>query len=585
MAWAAMGGCSAKEEPDECPGLQPPGSCVVRKGTLDNFDTRARYSFRPVFEEWDVHTGMVIGEGASGTVFKASNKVTGQMGALKILRKKKLLGNALENLRAEVNNYLCVDHPHIARLLHVYECADSVSLIMECCDGKELFDALKEVKRFSEYEAQTICYQALLAIAYLHKHNFVHCDITLQNFIYAHDGCLKLIDFGLSKKWDCRRMLTQAHGTLSYTAPEVFAGHYNNTCDLWSFGVVTFLLLSGRPPFPMSDRQKAIEHITKCKYTMRPEDWKGVSNEAMDFVAKLLVLDPNGRMSADECFRHPWIQALDKQSFRGSPRGMRECTEEERTAVINSLNHYTHETHIKRAALAMIANHLDSSVLDDIHAIFLMLDTDKSGTITHDNFNDFIHGELTEAQTERLFKCIDVSHHGEISYSDFVAALLETRVVLDEQKVRDAFKHFNVSGTGRITRSDLKALIGPTDFDSVSVDTLIKECNCDPRRGIGLKQFEDHLFTEHAVRTPPRVASPATRLLNAVGMPKTPEVVTLSPRYRRPRSNSSSVSALSEDTIQYVKTQNAKYSNRNVAMSNPDVQNGLDLHDKFTIDI
>jgi len=136
---------------------------VVKAETLNNFDTMSRYSLRPIEQDFVVESGAVLGTGLNGAVTKATNRFTGQVCALKVLHKKGLSQKERCDLKSEVNNYLMIDHPHIARLLHVYEDDLRVCLVMELRSGRELFDRLREKKRFSEEEARRVTYQMMLA--------------------------------------------------------------------------------------------------------------------------------------------------------------------------------------------------------------------------------------------------------------------------------------------------------------------------------------------------------------------------------------------------------------------------------------
>merc|ERR1719215_476798 len=149
-----------------------------------------------------------------------------------------LTKDKLEQLKAEVENYLSMDHPHIIRLYDVYESRQELFLVMECAEGGELFARLVEKKRFSEAEASDALRQMLLALNYIHSHGIVHRDVKLENFIYDRHGHLKLIDFGFSKMWaaSANENMGDSLGTLAYAAPEVLQENYTSQCDMWSLG-------------------------------------------------------------------------------------------------------------------------------------------------------------------------------------------------------------------------------------------------------------------------------------------------------------------------------------------------------------
>jgi len=505
---------------------------IVEAETLENFDARSRYSHRPV--EQDVIVGhddaAVLGEGCNGVVTRVVNRFTGQPCALKVLDKTTLCRRKLDNLRAEVNNYLKIDHPHIARLLHVYEDNERVCLVMELCAGKELFDRVALKKQFTEHEARKAAFQMLLAVAYLHKHNIVHCDLKLDNFLYDRDtegGILKLIDFGFSKVWNHRVAMRTQQGTESYTAPEVFHGCYTDKCDMWSLGVVIFILLGGYSPFPMdSSCQK---YIMQGKYKFKEDRWKNVSPGALDFVRKLLVVDPELRMSADECLSHDWMKDLHeattltelsadaiRSAIRKSSKGSHVSVDVSSQEIIVDMQQYSQCSHLKRAALAMMAHHLSSVEMEEMRNAFLALDADHTGAITRGNFHRALDGlsALDADELDRLFDCANFGHDNEIHYSEFVAAMMQSRIDLTQELVYECFELFDVSRTGVITTSDLKSVFGGTCFEDAHVDTLISECGgCTPSTGITFERFYRHMLDadKHDLATTIKVVESETK--------------------------------------------------------------------------
>lgn len=178
-------------------------------------------------------------------------------------------------LDRQVNIYLKLDHPYITRLLEVYENEHSLYLVMEYCGGGELYHRLAAKKTFTESVAAETTSQMLLSIGYLHNNNVVHRDLKLENWLYEHEGedsKLKLIDFGFSKVFDKHTKMHQSCGSVAYVAPEVLRRSYSGgNCDMWSLGVIVFMLLSGYPPFYGRTEEKMILLIEQGRYHMRNE--------------------------------------------------------------------------------------------------------------------------------------------------------------------------------------------------------------------------------------------------------------------------------------------------------------------------
>jgi len=212
------------------------------------------------------------------------------------------------------------NHRSIIRLSDVYEDAGYVHLVTDLCEGGELFDKIVEkadcdngAPCFTEAEAARIIRQILEAVSYLHKKGVAHRDIKPENILFEtqEDGSpVKIIDFGLSRKHSSRmgeKPMSTVVGTPYYIAPEVLRKRYDKSCDLWSVGVIAYILLCGYPPFNGADNDQTHKSVLRGRYYFPAEDWNDISREAMDFIFGMLQLDPTRRMSAEQAMNHPWI--------------------------------------------------------------------------------------------------------------------------------------------------------------------------------------------------------------------------------------------------------------------------------------
>lgn len=184
---------------------------------------------------------------------------------------------------------------------------------MEYCTGGELFDRIVSAQRFTEKHAADIMNQMLSAVKHLHEHNIVHRDLKPENFLMndtGEDAEIKLIDFGLSKRFSQKDELEKMHtvvGTPYYVAPEVLKGNYDKQCDVWSLGVILFVFLCGYPPFEGDNNKEIFKNVLKTPLTFDPIDWDRVSDAAKDLLTKMLEKDPTKRISAQQCLEHPWF--------------------------------------------------------------------------------------------------------------------------------------------------------------------------------------------------------------------------------------------------------------------------------------
>lgn len=453
---------------------------------------------RRIEDDYEVQN-TVLGSGYNGVVRMATRKgATGNAKfAVKAFKLSKVVGAKRGQLEAEVEIFLAMDHPHVTTLFDVYESEDTLNLVMECMDGGELFDRLTEVKRFSERDAADSVWQMLLALNYLHSHGIVHRDLKLENFLYDCKGSnhLKLIDFGFSKMWDPNIKMHASCGTLSYIAPEVLRKCYTSQCDLWSLGVITFILLSGYMPF---SGEKALQtrNISEGHYFMKPERWKGISEDAKDITRSLLQVSPEARLTAQGALDHPWMAKRHKIMGKASVD----------IGVANALRQFGHASRFRRCCMEMMAWSLSNDERNKVREQFLAMDTDNSGTITMGELRTVLQNQLGVGENELLtiFSALDSHHDEEIHYSDFLAAMVSTRIELHDDLLWTTFQKFDTDHSGYITASDLREILGDS-FEGAQVDELLAEADVIGDHRISYAEFVASL-TGKSPRAPKTLA-------------------------------------------------------------------------------
>jgi len=231
--------------------------------------------------------------------------------AVKCIDKKGATGDAdAKRLQTEVEILKRVKHPNIVGLKDMFETSEKLYLVMELVTGGELFDKIVEKGQYTEKDASVIVAKMLAAVEYLHKNGIAHRDLKPENLLLkeGEDTGVMLSDFGLSKIVGEESMMETACGTPYYVAPEVLnASGYDEQVDLWSVGVITYLLLCGFPPFYGESLPEVFEQIMKAEYDFPDPYWKEVSQEAKNFIGTLLVVDAKKRASASSALQHPWI--------------------------------------------------------------------------------------------------------------------------------------------------------------------------------------------------------------------------------------------------------------------------------------
>ena len=259
-----------------------------------------------------------LGSGKFGLVKLGINKKTGQKVAIKIMKKSTMDSSDLELVRTEIEILKICQHPNIIRLYNVFENADYLYIIMEYCYGGDLFSYLENRHfRLTEKRASTIIHQMATAVYYMHSFGVVHRDLKPENVLMTstdEDSDIRILDFGLSKILGPYEKCDEPYGTLTYCAPEIIVDEpYSKPVDLWSLGVMTYLMVSGKLPFNAEDENEIARQVVydEPNYTRNPI-WKTISPECLDFIKKLLDKDQNKRMTIKGVLEHKWIKMYDE---------------------------------------------------------------------------------------------------------------------------------------------------------------------------------------------------------------------------------------------------------------------------------
>jgi Ca2+-binding EF-hand superfamily protein len=335
-------------------------------------------------------------------------------------------------------------------------------------EGGELFDRITAKKKFLENDAAEAVFQMLLALNYIHSHGIVHRDIKLENFLYDYKDSdhLKLIDFGFSKVWDPNVKMRVSCGTLSYVAPEVLKQSYTSKCDLWSLGVITFILLAGYMPFSGSEKSQT-QNIQGGLYSWKPERWSKVSPEAIEFVKSLLKVSVDQRLSAQQALEHQWI-AKRKQKKSAAIDD----------SVVDALRNFGKASKFRRCCLEMMAWSLSNEERAKVRQYFIQMDKNHQGTITLAELKEVLTEKfhIADEESNAIFAAMDTNNDEEIHYSDFLAAMVSTRIALHDDLLLRAFKRFDVDNSGYITADNLREVLGDS-FEGEEIEKLIKEAD------------------------------------------------------------------------------------------------------------
>lgn len=429
-------------------------------------------------EEFDVDVSevyetsdTVLGTGISGTVRVVVHRKTGQKFALKTIHLKQIKdAKKLEQLQSEVAIMAELDHPNIIRLYECYQSPDHIYMVMQLCTGGELLDRLNSLEghHYTEERAASLIKTMCGAVEYLHNHNIVHRDLKLENFLFeseAEDSPLKLIDFGLSRHYVSGEEMHLPVGTPFYVAPEVLRGAYTDRCDMWSIGVMAYMLVSGTPPFAAPTQGEILARVRSGQYSFPERTFGMVSEHAKDFIRKLLVKNPAKRMTAKEALAHPWLHDFDRKS------------KPVKLAVVKRLTSFAKLSAFKKIAHEVIAFSLPPDQIGDLRDEFSKFDPDQTGEVSLDTMRSVLEASqnLSSDACERIFESLDMDHTETISWIEFLAATMK-RSLLDQSHLKAAFSRMDRDHDGYIDATDLKSLVG-IDMEEGEIDEMFNRMN------------------------------------------------------------------------------------------------------------
>jgi len=432
-----------------------------------------------------------LGEGSYGSVCKAKNKNTGLRRAVKTISKAQMKN--VERFKQEIAIMKMMDHPNIIKLYESFQDHRNIYLVMELCAGGELFDRIIDAGHFTEVQAAILMQQIVRAIYYMHENQVCHRDLKPENFLFmTKDGIeknlLKIIDFGLSCKFEPGQHLTTKAGTPYYVAPQVLAGKYDQLSDLWSVGVIMYVMLCGYPPFFGETDAEVLSKVRLGNFSFNAADWKNVSEDAKHLIRMLLKMNPKDRYTAEQALNHDWIK-------NKAPKAQNVSLQ---SNFVDNLRGFRSQNKLKKAALHIIAGQLNEDQIKSLREVFMQLDGNGDGLLTAAEMKD----GLTKAglkeippDLQQILEDVDSDGSGVIDYTEFLAATLDKRAYLQEDVCWSAFRLFDKNGDGKISPEELRSVLeneevqGVAGKDSKAMEQLMAELDGNGDGGIDFDEF------------------------------------------------------------------------------------------------
>ncbi|CAL9187735.1 unnamed protein product [Musa hybrid cultivar] len=441
-------------------------------------DVRATYSF-----------GRELGRGQFGVTYLVVHRETGKQLACKAIATRKLVRqDDLDDVRREIQiMHHLTGHRNIVELKGAYEDRHSVNLVMELCEGGELFDRIIAKGHYSERAAAALCREIVSVVHACHSMGVMHRDLKPENFLFLNrreNSPLKATDFGLSVFFKPGEIFNDLVGSAYYVAPEVLRRQYGAESDIWSAGVILYILLSGVPPFWAETEDGIFDAILHGYIDFSSDPWPSISPGAKELIKKMLRADPKERLTAAEILNYPWMKE------DGAPDKPLDLT------VMNRMKQFRAMNKLKKVALKVIAESLSEDEIMGLKEMFKSIDTDNSGTITFEELKAGLPKlgnlgiKISESEVRQLMEAADVDGNGSIDYIEFITATMHMNRVEREDHLYKAFEYFDEDKSGYITVEELEQALKKYNMgDEKTIKEIIAEVDTDKDGRINYDEF------------------------------------------------------------------------------------------------
>mmetsp|Transcript_73996 Transcript_73996/g.154272 ORF Transcript_73996/g.154272 Transcript_73996/m.154272 type:complete len:734 (+) Transcript_73996:87-2288(+) len=485
--------------------------------------------------------GDALGSGNSGCVTVAKNLRTGMLRAVKTIHRLRI--DDLAKFKQEIEIMKMMDHPNVIKLYEHFEDAKNFHLVMELCAGGDLFDHIIQARDFSEKHAAHVMDQILKGINYIHLRQVAHRDIKPENFLLCNKepiehNTIKIIDFGLSHICAPGQVLTTRLGTPTYVAPEVLRGAYGQPADIWSCGVVLYVLLSGKPPFDGPTDQHTFRAIRAGEYSFSGVCWERVSAEAKELIRGMICLSPMLRLTAGEALSNDWMRStMGAEPSKAHTKALG-------AELVENLRRYKNANLLKKVTLQIIAwRFLDQEKMQSMEEKFRELDVDGDGVLSLQEIRTGLKSsgveelpaeldqiadsaqvlprrlsrcssnnsvsmipsdvpgvvDMSSTELDQIIDDVDTEGNGTINYTAFMAATMARRASLLGDVLQAAFNVFDKDGDGKISEQELREVLDPheegrpgSEYDHASkIAEILRQADADGDGEIDFQEFRN----------------------------------------------------------------------------------------------
>lgn len=466
-----------------------------------------------------------LGEGGYGRVYKVKNKKTGSIRAMKIISKYKdktqldlYQDVEIENLKVKIDQkkydderYLKeieilkrLDHPNIMRIYESFNREHRFYLICEYIEGEELFEKISKSNYFREEHVANYMHQIMSGVNYCHNMGITHRDLKPENILIEEvDGVitLKIIDFGTSSAIGPNEKLTKKTGTSFYIAPEVLQGKYNEKCDIWSCGIIMYIMLCGGPPFVGTNNNEIFTAILEEHLVFKGEIWKHVSHDSMLLIRSMLEKKPDKRPTAQEILMSKWFSLFPIDSNLTFKDSVSNGDEEKVISVLSNLRTFKAEKKLQQAVMSFLIHDISTSKeIQFLKKVFKSIDKDYDGKLSKKELSEFTNKYLNESlglEIEHIFGNIDADKNGKIEFEEFLIASINKSKLLNETALKSAFEKFDFDNNGKIDSKEIKKIFQTLNgaVEESVWASLICKVDVDGDGQIDFKEFKKMMQT------------------------------------------------------------------------------------------
>lgn len=433
--------------------------------------------------------GEILGEGSFGCVRKGVQLTTGHEVAIKTILKSYAQRTDDTNAIVEVEILRKLDHPNILKVKDVIEDIRNYHIVTELCTGGELFEKIISMKTISESTVSTYMNELFSALSFCHDQGVLHRDLKPENLLIQSEVAgspIKIIDFGVSDlNYQSRAIDTKQYTSIFYKAPEQFSGVCNDKSDVWSVGVMIYLMLSGYLPFKGKNEKQMIESIKTNTLSFEGHEWANISDEVKDLLQHLLDKNPETRFSAKQAFQHTWIQNGHSQYL---------LTRTVSEVGIKNLMKFRFHLKLRHAVLEFIVSHFTHNTeIYELQQAFIAMDINGDGKLSWEEINvACMLLNYNKDDFESIMNECDANMNGCIDYTEFLTAASNWKKLLNKNKLKASFDAFDTDRNGVITLMELKEMLSnDNDVEEEVWEEIFEEVdtNCDGK--IDAEEFEN----------------------------------------------------------------------------------------------